>query len=131
MKWESKGKKKKYSIKRFFKSFYYAFQGIKTVLKTEQNFLVDIIVSIIVLVLGYFLKLSMIEFAIVILSIGLVVSLELINTSIEYTVDMAMPQVHPLEKAAKDISGAAVLFSAIVSLIIGLIIYLPKIISLF
>ena len=38
MKWESKGKKKKYSIKRFFKSFYYAFQGIKTVLKTEQNF---------------------------------------------------------------------------------------------
>ena len=131
MKWESKGKKKKYSIKRFFKSFYYAFQCIVQVLKTEQNFLIDIIVAIIAIALGYFLKLSLIEFAIVILAIGLVISLELINTAIEYTIDMAMPQIHPLAKSAKDISGAAVLFSAIVSIIIGLIIYLPKIISLF
>ena len=93
--------------------------------------MIDIIVAIIAIALGVFLKLSMIEFAIVILAIGLVISLELINTAIEYTIDMAMPQIHPLAKSAKDISGAAVLFSAIVSIIIGLIIYLPKIISLF
>lgn len=131
MKWVSKGKKKKYSISRFFKSFSYAFQGIKTVIKTEQNFLIDIIIGIIVIISGYFLKLSAIEFAIVLLTIALVITLELINTAIEYTIDMAMPEIHPLAKAAKDISGAAVLFSAIISIIIGLIIYLPKIISLF
>ena len=131
MKWVSKGKKKKYSISRFFKSFPYAFQGIKTVIKTEQNFLIDIIIGVIVLVSGYFLKLNAIEFAIVLLTITLVITLELINTAIEYTIDMAMPEIHPLAKAAKDISGAAVLFSAIISIIIGLIIYLPKIINLF
>lgn len=131
MKWVSKGKKKKYSLSRLFKSFYYAFQGIKTAIKTEQNFLIDIIIGIIVLVSGYFLKLSAIEFAIVLLAIALVITLELINTAIEYTIDMAMPEIHPLAKAAKDISGAAVLFSALISIIIGLIIYLPKIINLF
>ena len=131
MKWVSKGKKKKYSLSRLFKSFYYAFQGIKAAIKTEQNFLIDIIIGIIVLVSGYFLKLSTIEFAIVLLAIALVITLELINTAIEYTIDMAMPEIHPLAKAAKDISGSAVLFSALISIIIGLIIYLPKIINLF
>ena len=131
MKWISKGKKKNYSIKRFFKSFYYAFNGIKSALKTEQNFLIDIIVGIIVLVGGYFLKLSAIEFTVVILAIGLVICLELINTAIEYTIDMAMPEIHPLAKSAKDIASAAVLFSVLVAIAIGLIIYLPKIIALF
>ena len=131
MKWISKGKKKTYSIKRFFKSFYYAFSGIKSALKTEQNFLIDIIIAIIVLVGGYFLKLNTTEFAIIVFAIGLVICLELINTAIEYTIDMAMPEIHPLAKSAKDIASAAVLFSVIVAISVGLIIYLPKIIALF
>ena len=131
MKWVSKGNKKKYSIKRFFKSFTYAFTGIKTAFKSEQNFLFDIVFALLTVILGFILKLSLIEFAIVILAIGLVISLELINTSIEYTIDMAMPEIHPLAKAAKDISSGAVLVSAIMAFIVGLIIYLPKIIELF
>ncbi len=131
MKWISKGNKKKYSINRFFKSFSYAFTGIKTACKTEQNFLFDAIFAVMTIILGFILKLSTIEFAIVLLAIGLVISLELINTSIEYTIDMAMPEIHPLAKAAKDISSGAVLISAVMALIVGLIIYLPKIIALF
>ena len=131
MKWVSKGNKKKYSIKRFFKSFTYAFNGIKTAFKTEQNFLFDVIYAILTIIIGFLLKLSIVEFAIVLLAIGLVISLELINTSIEYTIDMAMPEIHPLAKAAKDIASAAVLVSAIMALIVGLIIYLPKFIELF
>ncbi len=130
MKWESKGKKKRYSITRFFKSFSYAFDGIKMVFKTEQNFIVDLILGIIAIILGFVLKISLIEFAIVILTIGLVISMELINTSIEYTVDMAMPQIHPLAKSAKDVAGAAVLFVSFIAIVVGLIIFLPKIINL-
>ena len=131
MKWVSKGNKKKYSIKRFFNSFVYAFIGIKTACKTEQNFLFDAIFGILTIIIGFLLKLSVIEFAIVLIAIGLVVSLELINTAIEYTIDMAMPEIHPLAKAAKDISSGAVLISAIMALIVGIIIYLPKFIALF
>jgi len=131
MKWVSKGNKPKYSIKRFFKSFTYALAGIKTAVKTEQNFLFDIIFAILTIIIGFLLKLSTIEFIIVLLAIGLVISLELINTAIEYTIDMAMPEIHPLAKSAKDISSGAVLIMAIISLIIGVIIYLPKFIALF
>ena len=131
MKWISKGKKKKYSIKRFFNSFRYAIEGLKSAFKTEQNFLIDTIVGIIVIILGILLKLSITEFMIVLLTIGLVISMELMNTSIENAIDMAMPEIHPLAKASKDISAAAVLFSSVIALIVGIMIYLPKIIDLF
>lgn len=131
MRWTSKGKKKKYSIKRFFKSFSYAIKGIISALKTEQNLLIDFIVAIVTILLGIYLKLSTIEFCIVLLAISLVISMELVNTSIEYAIDMAMPEIHPLAKISKDVASGAVLFSAIISLVIGIIIYLPKIIALF
>ena len=131
MKWVSKGKKKKYSIKRFLKSFTYAFTGIITACKTEQNFLFDLVFGILTIILGFVLKISTMEFLIVLLAIGLVLSLELMNTAIEYNVDMVMPEIHPLAKAAKDISSGAVLISAIIAFIIGIIIFLPKVIALF
>ena len=131
MKWVSKGKKKKYSIKRFFKSFGYAAKGIFSAFKTEQNLLVQLIVGIITIVLGIVLKVSTVELLVIILAIGLVMSMEFVNTSIEYVVDMAMPEIHPLAKSSKDIAAAAVLFSAITAFVIGLIIFVPKIIDLF
>ena len=131
MKWVSKGKRKKYSIKRFFKSFVYAFNGILSAFKTEQNLLVQTIFGIIVIGLGFFLKLSNVELVIVILTCGLVIALELVNTAIEYVVDMAMPEIHPLAKIAKDVAAGAVLITAFTAFIVGLIIYLPKIIALF
>ena len=131
MKWISKGKKKKYSIKRFFNSFIYASNGIVSAIKTEQNILFDIIYAILTIIIGFLLKLSIIEFTIVLLAIGLVISMELINTSVEYAIDMAMPEVHPLAKLAKDTAASAVLVSSIIAFIIGLIIYLPKVIVLF
>ena len=130
MKWVSKGKKKNYSLSRFFKSFSYAFNGLKTAFKTEQNFVVDLIVGLIAIILGFLLKISTIEFIIVILVIGIAITVELINTSIEYTVDMAMPEIHPLAKAAKDLAAGAVFIMDIMILIIGIIIYIPKIINL-
>ena len=130
MKWTSKGKKKTYSIKRFFKSFIYAGEGIISALKTEQNLLLDLIIGILTIIIGFLLKISTVEFAIILLTIALVISMELINTSIEYVVDMAMPEIHPLAKLSKDIGSGAVLVSSTIAVIIGLIIYLPKVIDL-
>ncbi len=130
MKWESKGKKKKYSLNRLVHSFVYAFQGIIQCFKTEQNILIHTIATVFVVLLGFVLNITRLEFLALVLVIGLVISLEMINTSIEYTIDMAMPEIHPLAKAAKDIAGGAVLFAAMTAVVVGLIIFVPYIMEL-
>ena len=129
MKWVSKGKKKTYSIKRLGNSFKYAVEGIKSAYKTEQNLLVHTIVAIIIIAIGIVIQLSLMEFAIVFAMIGLVMTAEMVNTAIEYAIDMAMPSIHPLAKIAKDVSSGAVLFSAIFAVVVGCLIYIPRLIE--
>lgn len=131
MKWISKGKRKKYSLKRLFKSFGYAGRGIFSAFKTEQNLTVHLIATIIAIVAGVYFKISTVEWCIIVLTIALVIGLEMVNTAIEYTIDMAMPNIHPLAKIAKDVASGAVLVSAIASLVIAGLIFVPKIILLF
>ena len=131
MKWESKGKKKKYGLKRLGKSFIYAARGIISAYKTEQNLLVHTIALIINIILMIVLKLGNIECAIILIVITIVFALEMVNTAIEYAIDMAMPQIHPLAKISKDVSSGAVLMASIGAVAVGLFIYLPKIIELF
>lgn len=115
--------------KRLFSSFKYAYNGIKQAYKGEQNLKIHTFMAILVIVFGFFLRISYIEWLVCLLLIGLVIMAEFINTAIEYTVDIASPSVHPLAKAAKDTASAAVLMMAIISAIIGLVIFLPKIID--
>lgn len=132
MKWASQGKrKKKYSIKRFFKSFKYAFCGIGKAYQTEQNLVIHTLVTFLVLGLSWYFKISTIELMFIVFAIGLVITLELVNTAIENTVDMAMPNIHPLAKNAKDMASSAVLVASFTATAIGLIVFLPKIIDLF
>jgi len=132
MKWVSQGKrKKKYSIKRFFKSFKYAFSGIGKAYNTKQNLVIHTIVLFLILNLSWYLKISNSELMFIVLAMGLVFALELVNAAIENTVDMAMPNMHPLAKNAKDMASAAVLVSSLMAIIINLIIFVPKIIDLF
>ncbi len=131
MKWVSKGKKKKYSIKRLGKSFIYAINGIISAIKTEQNLFIEFIGMLVNIFLIFYLKLSMIEICIIVLAITIVISLEMVNTSIEYAVDMSMPNIHPLAKISKDTASGAVLIASIGAVIVGMIIYLPKIMALF
>lgn len=116
--------------KKLRNSFKYAFEGVHRELKEEQNLKIHILIMILVIIAGFTLKLSPMEWIICIILFGFVIALELINTTIELTVDLAMPEIHPKAKAAKDIAAAAVLVSATCSVIIGLIIFLPKIINL-
>lgn len=116
--------------KKLRNSFKYAFEGVHRELKEEQNLKIHILIMSLVIIAGFTLKLSPMEWIICIILFGFVIALELINTAIELTVDLAMPEIHPKAKAAKDIAAAAVLVSATCSVIIGLIIFLPKIINL-
>lgn len=115
--------------KRLAYSFKYAFQGIKQSYKGEQNLKIHTFIAILVLVFAFFLKISFFEWITVLILIGLVLMAEFFNTAIEYTVDLASPKIHPLAKAAKDTASAGVLVIAIISAIIGLLIFVPKIIE--
>ena len=125
----SKGKNLK--SKNVFHSFKYAFSGLKYGFINTKNLHIDFFFILAVIICGFLFEINYIEWIILILCIGLVVSLELVNTAIESVVDLASPDVHPLAKASKDVAAGAVLFSAIISAIIGIIIFLPKFIDLF
>lgn len=118
---------KKENKKRLINSFKYAFEGIFAALKTEQNMKIHFLIIILVIIFGTILKITKIEWIICIILFAFVISLELINTAIENTVDLITTEKNPKAKIAKDVAAGAVLVSAIASAIIGLIIFIPKI----
>lgn len=123
-----KNKKGKWiKMKKLIKSFKYAFEGISTGIKEEQNMKIHIAIIILVIIFGIILKISKIEWIICIALFGLVISMELINTAIENTVDLVTKEKNEQAKIAKDVAAGAVLVSAIASAIVGLIIFIPKI----
>lgn len=122
---------KKLDKKKLRNSFKYALQGIKSAWKTEQNLKIHFILVIIVMLLGKLLDLSFVEWAICLMLFGMVITAELLNTAIEVTVDIAMPEKNEKAKLAKDISAGAVLVSAIIAILVGILIFVPKIILLF
>ena len=113
--------------KKLRNSFKYAFEGIIEAWKTEQNLKIHFVIMALVIIAGFIFKISAMEWIVCLLLFAIVISLELINTAIETTVDIAMPDINEKAKYAKDIAAGAVLFSAMISVIVGLIIFLPKI----
>ena len=113
--------------KKLRNSFKYAFEGIVEAYKTEQNLKIHFFIMTLVIIAGFIFKISAMEWMVCLLLFAIVISLELVNTAIETTVDIAMPEINEKAKYAKDIAAGAVLFSAIISVIIGLIIFLPTI----
>ncbi|MFC1710171.1 diacylglycerol kinase family protein [Patescibacteria group bacterium] len=110
------------------KSFKYAFSGLKLAFKNEPNLRIHVLIGIIALLFGLIFNLNAVELALLVLTITFVILLELLNTTLEAVVDLASPEVKPTAKLAKDVSAAAVLLSAIASVIIGALLFIPKII---
>lgn len=110
--------------KRFLKSFVWAFAGLKYALATERNLKIHFAVAIVVIVLAFIFHLSYPEKLILLVVIGIVISLELVNSAIEYAVDLMTDVNHPLAKLAKDTAAAAVLFFAMIAVIIAIVIFL-------
>lgn len=117
----------KFSFKRLVNSFKYAFQGIKTAYIGEQNLKIHTFVAILVVIFGLIVGLSEVEWIVICTIIGLVLMAEFINTSLEFLVDLVSPEKNYIAKACKDTAAAAVLMMVIMSVIVGLIIFIPKI----
>lgn len=113
------------------KSFKFAFEGIKAVFKKEPNLRIHFIFAIIALIAAFLLGFSAIEWLILAFTISLVLILELLNTALEALVDLVSPEVRPEAKIAKDVSAAAVFLAAILSVVVGIVLFLPKILLVF
>ncbi len=113
---------------RLAASFRFAFQGIAAAAAGERNFQIHLGISTVVVFFGLWFSITVFEWIAVLLAIGGMLGLELMNTALERTVDMYTKEFHPLAKQAKDIAAGAVLIYAIISIIIGALIFLPRII---
>ena len=116
---------------RFLQSLLFAFRGIKNCLLTEKNFRIQFLIGLIILIAGVYFHISHTEWIIILLCISLVLSLEMINSAIESVCNFISPSYHDGIKRIKDISAGAVLISSLFSIIIGCIIFFPKVIAVF
>lgn len=106
-------------------SFRYAFSGWWYMLRTQRNAWIHAVISTAVFVLGLWLGLGRLEWAIIVLTVGLVWMTEFVNTALEAVVDLASPDLHPLAKVGKDVAAAAVLVGACTAVIVGLLVLGP------
>ena len=117
--------------KKLINSFKFAFKGIGSSIRSERNMKIHFTMMILVVLAGIILNISMWEWITCFILFGLVISLEMVNTAIEIVVDLVSPTFNERAGRAKDIAAGAVLVNAIVAFIIGLIIFLPKVVGLF
>lgn len=118
-----------FSLKARIRSFKHAFKGVSNFFQTEHNALIHLVATVIVIAFGIWLSISRIEWIIIICMIGMVFTAELFNTAIEKLCDSITIEYNNKIKIAKDLSAAGVLIVALVAAIIGLIVFLPKLID--
>nr|BBH88566.1 diacylglycerol kinase [Thermosporothrix sp. COM3] len=112
--------------RKFIAGFGYAFEGIWYGLRTQRNLRIHVVIAGIAVLLSFLLRLSLAEFALILLTIALVIAAELVNTSIECCIDLVSPEHHPLAKRAKDSAAGAVLVCALLAVIIGCLLFGPR-----
>ncbi len=115
--------------KNLIESFKHAFDGLNFALKTVSNLKIHLVFALLVICGGFFFKIKPFEWLTCLIFIALVISLELINTAIEEAVNLSTLEINIRAKHAKDVAAGAVLFSAIIAFIVGIVIFLPKVIA--
>jgi undecaprenol kinase len=111
--------------KERWRRFLYAWTGILTAVKEETHMKIHLFFAFIAILFAIVFHISKTEWLVLLLTIGMVIGLEMVNTAVERVVDLVTKEFHPLAKAAKDIAAGAVLVFAIISVMIGIIIFLP------
>ena len=123
-------KHQKFSIRKRINSFSFAFNGLKIFIREEHNGRIHLLSAFFTVIAGILLKVSAIEWVALVFAIGFVITSEIINSAIENIANFISPERHDTIKIIKDLSAAGVLLSAVTALVIGLIIFLPKILFL-
>ncbi len=112
-------------------SLSFALSGLLDAARSQPNLRIHVVIAAFVVIAGFLLRISRVEWAVIAALIAMVIALELLNTAIEAVVDLASPSFHPLAKTAKDTAAAAILVAAVGSVIAGLLIFLPRLWQLF
>ena len=117
--------------KKLKKSFHFALMGIHHAIHSDQNVVIHLIVSCIVIIAGILLGLSSFEMAILGLTMIIVITTEMVNTAIEKVIDLIIQEHHINAKIAKDVASGMVLISAVGAFVVGILIFFPHVIKLF
>jgi len=120
-----------FTLRKRLESFRYAFNGLRLLFKQEHNTWIHGFVAICVILAGVFLKISSMEWIVIVIVIGLVLAAEAINSSIEVLADHVCSDYSDNIKRVKDLAAGAVLLTAIAAAVVGLIIFIPKLVPLF
>ena len=126
---DSQTEKKAWREVKYSDKFKNAFRGIYVVCKTTKHLFIHIITALIVIVFGLYFKVSGLEWIALVFAIGFVLVTETLNTAIEIDIDLTSPEYHPYARDTKDVAAAAVLLSVFTAVIVGLIVFLPKVLS--
>lgn len=121
---------KSFSFRQMLRSFRYAFRGILFMVKTQHNFWIHLTIAVLVIIAGFLFCISLTEWILVVFAIGLVLSAETFNSAIEQLTDLASPDFHPQAGRVKDLAAGAVLLTAMAAALIGLLIFVPKIMAI-
>lgn len=122
---------KKFSMKSRLRSFSFAFHGLASLLKNEHNSRIHLIAAILAVATGFLLKIDIHEWIALIIVLGVVFITELLNSALESLADRVDPELNDFIRKAKDYSAAAVLISAIIALVVGCLLFIPKLLSFF
>lgn len=115
---------------KFFRSFQFAAQGIVDLFRFENNAKIHLAAMVAVVIAGFWLGLSVMEWVVVTMQIGLVMAAESMNTALEKLADRVTTERDPLIRAAKDLASGAVLIVGIMALVVGLLIFVPKLLAI-
>ncbi len=118
-----------FSLAKQAKSFKNAFRGITLLLSNQRNAWIHIGAAILVVVAGFYFSISDTEWEILILSIGAVLAAEAFNTAMEIDMDLTSPGYHPFVRNTKDMAAGAVLITVCAAIVVGLMIFLPKVLT--
>jgi diacylglycerol kinase (ATP) len=119
------------NFRRLYKGFGFAFEGVGHALKKDQNLRIHFVIAFIVMLMSLFFKVNPFEMGILGVMIILVIVTEMINTAIENMVDLITKEYHQEAKIAKDVSSGMVLITAVGSVVVGLLIFLPYVLRFF
>jgi diacylglycerol kinase (ATP) len=119
------------TTRMLLRSFGYAFEGVAYILRTQRNARIEIAIAIGAVALAAWLGISTVEWAVLVLTIVIVLALEWLNTALELAVSLASPEAHPSAKAAKDVAAACVLLGAAASIVVGLVLFAPRLLARF
>ena len=124
---ETQNEKRAWREVKYNEKFKNAFRGLYVIAKTTRHLWIHIMSALVVIAFGFCFSISSLEWIALVFAIGFVFVTEALNTAIEIDIDLTSPEYHPYARDTKDVAAGAVLLSAFLAIIVGLIIFLPKI----